>query len=137
MHHLRTNQFVLAVGLLFLLAACSGPSESSTADQGAEGAPAATQADEGSAPAPTLKMRSQEAAKPAAPMVLPEGTTLRVRLDQSVGSEISHAGDSFAASVAEPVTSNGKVAIPKGTRVSGVVSSAKPLDDSRGRRRLV
>jgi hypothetical protein len=128
MHHLRKSQFVLVVGLLLLLAACSGQSEPSTADQGTEGAPAATQADEASAPAPALKMRSQEASKPAAaPMVLPEGTTLRVRLDQSVGSEISHAGDSFAASVAEPVTSNGKVVIPRGARVSGVVSSAKPL----------
>ncbi len=129
MQHWKTNRFVPLIALLFLLAACSGRSQQSATDQGTEGSAATAQADQGSAaaPAPALTTRSQEAVKPVVPMVLPKGTTMRVRLDQQVGSKISQAGQSFTASLAEPVTSKGQTVIPAGAHVSGTVTNAKAL----------
>ena len=120
----KTNQFLILLGLLFLLAACSGTSsEQSASDQPGQGNAASAQGNE----APALKTRPAEAEQAPAPAVLPKGTTLRVRLDSSVGSKISNAGDTFSASFAEPVTADGKVVIPKGARAAGVVTNAKPL----------
>jgi hypothetical protein len=92
------------------------------------------QGDEASAPA--LKARSEEAATAAAPAVLPAGTMLRVRLDSPVGSKISQAGDSFAATVATPITANGKVVVPAGAQASGVVTNAKSLGRFKGQATL-
>jgi hypothetical protein len=126
MQQLRSKQFVLALALIFALAACSGRPEEPAAGAAPEGGKA-LQADEAPAPEPTLKTRPAAEAQPASPVVLPKGTTLRVRLDHSVGSKISNPGDTFSATVAEAVVSDGKVVIPKGAHASGVVTNAKPL----------
>jgi len=63
---------------------------------------------------------------------LPAGTDLRVRLDQDLGSKISHAGDSFAATVADPVVINGETVIPRGSEAEGTVINAKPLGRFKG-----
>jgi hypothetical protein len=61
------------------------------------------------------------------PIRIPAGTTLTVRLDQAVGSKISHAGDTFSATVSSPVQIEGRTAIRTGARASGTVVDAKPL----------
>jgi hypothetical protein len=63
---------------------------------------------------------------------LPAGTDLRVRLDQDLGSKISQAGDSFSATVADPVLVNGQTIIPRGARAEGTVIDAKPLGRFKG-----
>ena len=63
---------------------------------------------------------------------LPAGTTLRVRLDQDLGSKISNPGDTFAATVADDVMVNGQTVIPKGARADGTVIDAKPLGRFKG-----
>lgn len=65
-------------------------------------------------------------------MVLPEGSELSVRLDSDLGSEISHAGDAFSATVSDPVTVRGKTIIPRGARAEGVVVDAKSLGHFKG-----
>ena len=55
-----------------------------------------------------------------------------VVLDEPVGSKISTPGQNFAASVREPIEVNGKVAIPKGARATGVVKNAKPAGRFKG-----
>jgi hypothetical protein len=57
--------------------------------------------------------------------VIPQGTTLRVTIDETLSSNNSHAGDLFAASTSEPVVIGGNLVIPKGARVSGRVVDAK------------
>lgn len=70
---------------------------------------------------------------PAPAMVdLPAGTDVRVRLDQDLGSKISHTGDSFQATVADDVMVNGQIVIPKGARAEGTVIDAKPLGHIKG-----
>lgn len=63
---------------------------------------------------------------------LPSGTRLRVSLDQDLGSKISRPGDSFGATMADDVTVNGQVVIPKGSRVEGTVIDARPLGHFKG-----
>jgi hypothetical protein len=85
---------------------------------------------------------SQQAAAPSAPpppavISLPEGTSIRVRLDTDLGSNISHAGDSFTATVADDVMKGGEVVIAKGARAEGTVVDAKALGRFKGGAALV
>ena len=57
--------------------------------------------------------------------VIPEGTTIRVTIDETLSSNNSRAGEIFAASTSEPVVIDGNVVIPKGAKVSGRVVDAK------------
>jgi hypothetical protein len=63
---------------------------------------------------------------------LPAGTHLRVRLDQDLGSKISHAGDSFTATVADVVVLNDQTIVPKGARAEGTVIEARRLGHFKG-----
>ena len=103
------------------------------AGQPAAGQPGAAQPAAGQPGAPA----SQQAAAPAAPpppavISLPEGTSIRVRLDTDLGSNISHAGDSFTATVADDVMKGGEVVIAKGARAEGTVVDAKALGRFKG-----
>src|SRR5258708_4316331 len=112
-----------ALCLLFVLAGCQ-----KTADQQQA---AATDAN---SPAPDSGAGSTASSKPAVreapprprPIVVPAETVISVVLDESVGSKISTPGQNFSASVREPVEVDGRVAIPKGARATGIVKDAKP-----------
>jgi hypothetical protein len=69
---------------------------------------------------------------PPAVVELPVGTSIRVRLDTDLGSKISQPGDSFSATVADDILSNGEVIIPRGARADGTVVDAKPLGRFKG-----
>lgn len=66
-----------------------------------------------------MKMRTD-------PMTVPGRTDLEVRLVESLGSSISESGETFNATLANPVVINHKVAIPAGAKVTGQVDSARP-----------
>ncbi|HZQ25817.1 MAG TPA: hypothetical protein VFA89_23705 [Terriglobales bacterium] len=68
--------------------------------------------------------------------ILPAGTVITVRLGESLGSKISHNGQSFHASVAEAVENDGKVIIPEGSAVTGHVMDAVPEGRFKGAGRL-
>lgn len=70
------------------------------------------------------------------PVVVPAGTVITVRLGQTVGSKTSNSGDSFDATVAEPIEVNGKVVVPSGAPASGHVAEAVPRGRFKGRARL-
>jgi len=104
-------------------AAAGQPSSASGgAPAGSSGAPAGSSA---AAPAP-------QAPPPPAVITLPEGTAIRVRLDQDLGSKISQPGDNFTATVADDVLVNGKVVVPRESRADGTVIDAKPLGKFKG-----
>jgi hypothetical protein len=62
-------------------------------------------------------------------VTVPEGTSIVVRLDQAISSKTSHSGDTFTATVAQPISVGDKVVIPQGATASGTVVDAK----ARGR----
>lgn len=86
------------------------------------GGPAAPQAENTPAAAP----------EPPKPIVVPAGTELVVTIDQALSSKSSQAGQTFLATVAQPVSVEGKTAIPKGSSVSGTVLTAKAKGKIKG-----
>jgi hypothetical protein len=70
------------------------------------------------------------------PVVVPADTVLSVVLDQTISSKTSKPGDKFSATVQSPVEIDGKVAIPKGARVQGVLRDAKAAGHFKGGARL-
>jgi hypothetical protein len=80
---------------------------------------------------------SSESAKKAAapkprPIIVPADTSVSVVLDQPIGSKTSTTGETFTATVKTPVEVDGKVAIPKGARTTGIVKEAKAAGRFKG-----
>jgi len=71
------------------------------------------------------------------PIIVPAGTALTVTVDQALGSKTSQSGQTFLATLAQPVTVSGKTAIPKGSSVTGTVVTAKAKGKIKGEGELV
>jgi BON domain-containing protein len=82
--------------------------------------------------APDTGGSAPAAAAVPAPIVVPAGTDITVTVDQKLSSKTSQAGQAFMASVAQPVTVDGRTAIPKGSSVSGKVLRAKEKGKIKG-----
>jgi hypothetical protein len=63
---------------------------------------------------------------------LPEGTGLPIRLQSALSSASSHAGDTFSATIDEPVVIDGQTLVASGTPATGRVLEAKPSANLRG-----
>jgi len=74
----------------------------------------------------------KEAAAAPAPIVIPAGTVLTVRLGETLSSKESQAGQSFSATLAEPVEAEGKTVIPGGATASGTVVAAHEAGKFKG-----
>jgi hypothetical protein len=72
------------------------------------------------------RVESSGEVAPATPVnrnTIPSGTTMNVKLNESLGTTSSHEGDRFTAVVSDPVMAqNGATAVPAGAIVSGHVS---------------
>lgn len=86
-------------------------------------------------PAPT----TAQTATPGNPIVapadvqIPAGTTLAIRINQHISVKSSRAGDHFDGEIAEPVTGdNGRIIVPRGTPVGGVVAAAQKRGHFKG-----
>ena len=132
MTHRSQAPVLVLVCLLAALVACSKPqpaSESGGPSASSEAANTSSQpANTASQPAPRPERRAPE----ARPVVIPAGTVLTVRLGQAVGSKISNSGDTFPATVAEPVVVGGRTVIPTGAEAEGTVVQAAPLGRFKG-----
>jgi hypothetical protein len=61
----------------------------------------------------------------AAQITIPDGTKLRVRLDQTISSATAEQGQAVELSITEAVKLNDQVVIPDGARVTGTVTMAQ------------
>lgn len=68
----------------------------------------------------------------AAPLVIPAGTVITVRLGEQLSSKDSQAGQGFSASVSGPVAVDGKTVIPDGAAAHGTVVAAKAMGHFKG-----
>ena len=59
---------------------------------------------------------------------LPEGTEIQVRLEQPLSSRTARLEDRFDASIAVPVEIDGRVVLPAGTRVRGIVTGVQKAE---------
>lgn len=105
----------------------TNPQQASSAPAGAPAPSGPAQNVPGAAPA-----SAPQGPPPPAAIDLPTGTSIRVRLDQDLGSKISQAGDSFSATVADDVTLDGQTVIERGARADGTVIDAQPLGKFKG-----
>jgi hypothetical protein len=121
----RLAALTLSLYLAFSLLACS--KSPSTSENGSASQPG-TAATGGS----QSKMAPTEKAEAPKPVVVPAGTVLTVRLGEALGSKISQNGQSFTATVVNPVEVDGKTVIPAGANASGTVVDAKPLGRFKG-----
>jgi len=109
--------------------ATQAPSTPTVAEPGkTESAPRARETSPRESASPkTAAPKSAAPKSPAAPapevVEIPAGTTLTVAMIDAVGTDTSKAGDTFMASIAEPVVVNGKTVLPKGMKVRGRVAT--------------
>ena len=95
----------LCVAAVLLLAGCS---KTKTAEPVAGIAAGAN---------PEPVARPAESAPPRSPVVIPNGTPLRVRVDASIDTRRNRAGDQFTATLSQPIEVEGRTVVPAGTRV--------------------
>jgi hypothetical protein len=83
---------------------------------------------------------ASEAAAPAAArfreVTLPAGTTLRLRLQSSIGSDTSKVEDTVRAELTQAVSAGGTPVLPAGTAVVGNVTDVERSGRVKGRARL-
>jgi hypothetical protein len=70
------------------------------------------------------------------PIIVPAGAALTVTVNQALSSKTSQTGQAFLASLAQPVTVDGKTAIPKGSSLTGTVVTAKEKGKIKGEGQL-
>ena len=127
---MRLNRMTCA-GFTVLLVSLAGCS-TAPKQEAKEGGPDAA-AESGAAPA------SREAAPPPAPapkvrtVVIDAGTKLRVRTIDRLSTKTARAGQTFAATLAEPLVIDGVAVATKGAAVTGVVSESDPGGRVKGR----
>ncbi|MCB9386183.1 MAG: hypothetical protein H6509_16355 [Bryobacterales bacterium] len=126
---LNLTFFAAPILLAALLAGCA--SNGSTAE-----------ADEISAPQPGETANggggflSKVGLAKAEPVVIPAGTRIRVRTTSTLSTKSNTSGESFVATIAEPVTVNGKTVFDTGDRAMGVVSFAEKSGRVKGVARI-
>jgi hypothetical protein len=69
-------------------------------------------------------------------VTLPAGTVLRVRLDNSVGSDLSRVEDRVSGHLVRPIVLNGKTVVAADAPVNGIVTQAIRSGKVKGRARL-
>lgn len=65
--------------------------------------------------------------RPLSAQDLPAGTILEARLSMATGSRISHPGEPIEATIIAPVSAGGRILIPDGSVVSGVIENVNPI----------
>jgi hypothetical protein len=123
----RIPAILVSLLLSLVLMACSSKPSNTTSDNSnaAPGAPDQSATSENAS-------KGEKAKPEARAVVVPAGTVLTVRLGNAVGSKISSPGQSFSATLAQPIEVQGKQVIPAGTNATGTVVDAKPLGRFKG-----
>jgi hypothetical protein len=122
----------LYVAFIFAIAGCrKSTDQPATVPTNSDGSASSSAAGTPAAPNNQMMMQQQAPAAPT-PLVVPAETIVSVVLNQAVGSKISTPGQAFSATVAAPIEVDGRLAIPKGARASGIVRDAKPAGRFKG-----
>jgi hypothetical protein len=72
----------------------------------------------------------------SAPVLIPAGARIRVRLDQTLDTKYTRPGSTFSATLEEPIVVGDRVVVPKGTPFEGAVVAAKTSGRFKGRGHL-
>src|SRR5579862_1764123 len=140
MRHKALVRSLMIVGVLALIGCKNSsisPDSSATTNGNTGNAASATPDATASAPQNSSEQKAPDSGLAHVfapkPTVVHAGTQIVVTADQSVSSKTSNSGDSFDASLAEPVVVVDKVVIPKGAKAVGTVTEAKSAGKFKGR----
>jgi serine/threonine-protein kinase len=75
----------------------------------------------------------RDVAPPAAGLVIPAGTSVMIRMIDSIDTSRDRAGQRFAASIDSPVVVRGRVVIPKGANARVLLASSSQAGHIEGR----
>jgi len=106
----RNLWLVLAGAAVLAVAGCSDKATNETAS-----APRKPAAAKPAAAKPAVVAKAPE---PATMITLPKGTAISAAARQTLATDKNKVGDTFAASLTEPIQVDGKTVIPKGTQVT-------------------
>jgi hypothetical protein len=104
----RNLRLALAAAAVFTVAGCSNQ---------ATNEPTAT-AKKPAAAKPAAVVAKAAEPVPATMITLPKGTAISAAARQTLATDKNKVGDTFAASLTQPIQVNGKTVIPKGTQVT-------------------
>ena len=65
-------------------------------------------------------------------LVIPQGATVRVRLDETLDTRHNRSGDPFRATLISPIDVDGVTVIPRGTRFMGFLVESRPSGRFKG-----
>ena len=72
----------------------------------------------------------------ASAVVIPQGAHVLLRLENSINTRTAQDGDYVYLRTASPISVDGRIAVPVGTYVQGVVSQSKRSGRVKGRAQL-
>lgn len=135
---MRSRFIPFSLIAILLLVGCGKKETAENSDPNAnqQSPPATSAPAPETAVAPTPVPQPVPPPEPPKPVVIPAGTAITVQLAQALGSKTSTTGDSFSATVASPVSVDGKVAIPASSPAAGTVVEAKAKGKVKGEARL-
>jgi hypothetical protein len=128
----------LAIAVVLTIGGCS-KSSTPTPGSSSSSAPATTPADSSSS-ASNSSSGAASNATPAAPVAppppppvtIPSGTQLTIVLNDTIDSKVANNGDKFSAQLAAPITVDGNIVLPVGTRASGTIVTAQSAGKFKG-----
>ena len=112
--NIRFKKTWLVAAFAVALAACSRSTD-----------PAAVSDSKNAPDAPAAKADFPLSSKPPS-LTIGEGTPINVRTQTELSTKSAKTGDTFTATLAEPVTVEGKIVAPRGARVEGRVVKSDP-----------
>jgi hypothetical protein len=100
------------------------------------GVPAASSRFQTAPPVSPAGSRSASTERRSSGVTVPAGTSLMVRMIDSVNSDKNHVGDRFRASLEQDLTVDGVVVAPRGADVYGRLAEAKEAGHFQGKSQL-
>ena len=129
MARFRFRAASISLGLFLALSGCQKAADQSASNDSATNGSPSDEPKSGSSSSNKSGLRAALAPKP---ITIPADTTISVVLDEPIGSKTSTNGQTFSTTVASPIEVNGRVAIPKGARATGIVRDAKSAGRFKG-----
>ena len=130
--------FYLSLGVLLVgisLAQVSAPVSSSSQDSAAPGAQSNPQDSKTSASS-SQQGKAAEQGTAAASSQLPPGSMIYAELAKSLDAKKAKQGDEVTAKTTEAVLSQGRVLLPRGSKIMGHVVDAKPREKDQAQSQL-
>lgn len=130
----RSAVLVLSLYLCLALACSSRPpaNDASNAAPANQSAPADSTAPGGAPGSSQMAQAPAPAQEAPRPIVVPAGTTLTVRLNETLSSKSSTDGQPFTGTLVNPVSAGGETAFPAGATVTGTVVTSHSAGRFKG-----